>query len=639
MSVVLFFPPIVNSGFGGYYPALAVLAGYLASHQLEVVQLDLNAALAERLLDPAVLADCGQGLFFGDVGPGQPPAQPQHMAAVAARLLKKVRDQLYDNEGRHRFSEREETPAYLLSVLAQPYVVDRSLDATLADIAAGGLMTSWYRRFYEMCNLAQQIPQDATLIGISVPMGPQLLPALVLAGVLRQIRPHVRLVLGGPTMSLMNEAALALLLQEIPAVDAVVRYEGERPLLALARQCAADEWNPEQTPGTSSCRAGRVTHRPPGPGVALEALPFAAYDPELLSRLHDPELGVVQTRGCYWGRCAYCDFVELYDGSPRYRGRSAASFVDELEHLHRTHGVSRFSLITEAIPPSFALKFSELVVERGLQVRWSSFAMVDPHFKRRHFEAMARSGCEHLVIGLETMNDRVLSLVHKYASGDDNEQFLREASSAGISLRINLIPDLPTTTFAEAEASLKRLASLSETVDGVAVFPFEATRSSQIGRMPERYGVEAGTAGDVSGQALFAENHLQISDTAMTDDERTQTLQRYQAFADAVNARSHRTPSQPARDARSQVLQIASCDFDVSDLGDRIRVFNWKTRDRWEAPAGFKAIIDRAEQIGPVFNREALLGGATQRAALNLLIDQLILKRILTPVANESTAS
>jgi len=48
---------------------------------------------------------------------------------------------------------------------------------------------------------------------------------------------------------------------------------------------------------------------------------------------------------------------------------------------------------------------------------------------------------------METMNDRVLRLVHKAATAAENGAFLERASNAGISLQVNLIPDLPTTTF------------------------------------------------------------------------------------------------------------------------------------------------------------------------------------------------
>jgi hypothetical protein len=524
-------------------------------------------------------------------------------------------------------------------VLAQTYVVDLPVDAAVAAVQAEDALSRWYGQFYEAADLERRLPENCTLIGLSVPMGPQLFPALVLARRLRLIRPEIRIVLGGATMSLMQEPAIELLLRNCSGVDAVARYEGEIPLLKLVRQAEEGPWAPQEVPGVSTLRGDKVIHRLPAPGVALDALPFAAYDPALLDKLGDPELGVVQTRGCYWGRCAYCDFVELYDGSPRYRGRSPESFVDEVQDLIARHRARRFSLITEAIPPSFALKFSQLVLNRGLDIAWSSFAMVDRHFKPEHFRAMAESGCDHLVIGLETMTDRVLDHVHKYATGQDNESFLRAASSAGISLLVNLIPDLPTTSYAEALETLERLESLELCLKGVAVFPFEATRSSQVGRTPERYGIGVAAHTGLSGQAVFADNHLHIVDTAMTAEERADVHRRFAAFADRVNARkaAASAPRQAvprAGTANGGTLVVARDDIDIVEQGTMMQFFNWRTRERWEAPSALLTIVEHAEAMGGMFSRDDILAGGTRPEELGYLVDMLIDKNVFVEAAS-----
>jgi len=176
------------------------------------------------------------------------------------------------------------------------------------------------------------------LLGISVPMGPQLLPALAFAELCRERAPELRVVLGGPTLSLMAEQDIGRLLRSNPAVDAVARYDGERPVEALARQAIDGDWHPHTVPGVSARRSGRTVHCPPAAGVALNDLPAPRYEPEILDKLVDPAIGIVQARGCYWGKCDYCDFVEMYEGSPRYRTRSAENFVDEMEYQVRRHG-------------------------------------------------------------------------------------------------------------------------------------------------------------------------------------------------------------------------------------------------------------------------------------------------------------
>ena len=59
------------------------------------------------------------------------------------------------------------------------------------------------------------------------------------------------------------------------------------------------------------------------------------------------------------------------------------------------------------------------------------FAMVDRRFDRELSSQMGRSGCERLIIGMETMVTRALKTVHKSAQREENIRFLREASAPG----------------------------------------------------------------------------------------------------------------------------------------------------------------------------------------------------------------
>jgi len=185
---------------------------------------------------------------------------------------------------------------------------------------------------------------------------------------------------------------------------------------------AAGEWAPERVPGASSLRGGRPHHVAPAPGPSLGTLSTPLYGEALLARAPLARLGVLQARGCYWGKCDYCDFVEVYKGSPPYRSRDVDLVVADIRHLVERTGVRRFRVITESIPPAFARAFSERLCSEALTVQWSSFIMVDRRFDRDLLLLMAASGCDMLVVGLESMVTRALKLVHKAA---DREHYRR----------------------------------------------------------------------------------------------------------------------------------------------------------------------------------------------------------------------
>ncbi|WP_380282755.1 B12-binding domain-containing radical SAM protein [Kitasatospora purpeofusca] len=572
----------METSFGSLYPAPAVLAGYLADKGITAHQLDLNERFAEFLLSPPVLAAMGAGEV-----PGVPA---DSLGAAAARLCTRYRDRLISAEGRHHFGAGSEF-GYLLEILAQPYSLDPD-ETVLGPLPPGSGLGRAYLDFYAWADVVGGIDDDVLMVGISVPMGPQLFPALVLAAHLKSARPHLRCVLGGPALSLMDDGDLERLLRSHPAVDCVVRFDGEQPLLALVEGLRAGAWSPETVPGVTCLSGGELCQVRPGAGPNLNTLPPPKYSRSALGRLANPTMSITQARGCYWGKCDYCDFVELYDGSPPFRGRHPGNFVDEVEFLVGEFGIERFNFVTESIPPAFARRMSSLLIERGIKITWNSFAMVDRRFDRELLFLMKEAGCEFLVIGMETMVTRVLKLVHKSADREENIRFLRDARDAGMRLQVNLIPDLPSTTYEEAMSALADVEKLSDCIDGISVFPFEATRSSNVGRNPADFGLLPAGGGQASGQSQYALNHFDNTDPAMTPEQRAEVHRRYRDYAHRVNARSTADPGEPRDIGRDTPVRLVQEKLDVLDTGDRLVCTHLGTRERVTVPAAFSRALE-----------------------------------------------
>jgi hypothetical protein len=595
-EVSLVFPPLVQSNFGAYFPATATLAAYLSQNQISCQQEDLNERFALFLLQDEVIESFVQGCVGRDLQP-----LPEEMPAVAARLLRQQKHLLFDEQGRHRFRDDKPGPGHLLSYIAKPCLIDMPLQTCLNQEQSEWPNSDIYERFFEASGYVNDLPQSVRLVGISVPMGPQLLPALMLAGHVKRTRPQVRVVLGGPTMSLMSDSMRGLLLSRCPEVDLIVRYEGERPLTALVQQIQADAWSPQTVPGVSCMQGEQMVDCPAEPGPALDELPFAEYDPRIVNRLADPELGIIQARGCYWGGCAYCDFVELYAGSKRYRTRAPRRFVDGLELQVERYGVRSFTFITESIPPGFARRVSTEIINRKLEISWNSFAMVDRQFDRELLDLMRRSGCEYLVIGLESMDDRVLELVNKRARREDNIRFLKDGRDAGIRLHVNLIADLPSTSYADAMASLAEMENLVECCASVFAFPFEATRSSAVGRNPGKYLLQAREPEAVSGQGEFATNHLPVIDQAMSPEERAEVHAAYSRFGQQFNewwgqdTSAFAMPNQLVDDPE---VHLAHEYVDTLVVEDGVQCYHWGMRQLFKMPPGWDRIIELAREMG-----------------------------------------
>ncbi len=628
-EIALVFPPLVETNFGCYYPSTAVLSGYLYARGINALQFDLNEDFALYMLQPDCLENMGKGHF----GPGI-ESGPASMPAVSARLLGRFGHRLFDECGRHLFREDSSEAAYLLNMLVKPFRVDSTLRELCSPQFFNQPKPRAYREFFEHTNFVKFLPDSISMVGISVPVGPQLGPSLILARLIKQTRPEIKVVFGGSTISLMKEADLEHLLVSNQEVDAVVRSDGEYPLESLAIQLKDGIWQPQQTPGVCCQVGGKFYNRPPEAGPDLKSLPYARYDSALLSRLGKPEIGIVQARGCYWGKCAYCDYVEIYKGNPSYRTRTPEGFTGEMEYQVKQHGINRFSVITEAMPPAFADKISRLILKKGLKVKWHSFVMVDRRFTIEIFKQASKAGCEFLNVGLETMTDRVLKIMDKAATRKDNINFLQNARQAGLGIKINLIPDLPSTTYRESIDTLEAVENLKDCFNYVSYFPFEATRSSRVGREPESFGLRPESDASSTGQSQFSLNHLEVKDPAMTDGEKRQVIDAYQAFAAWVNNRAPETGAKPPAGSQEKIVtpdtqfRLADENLDLIETGNGIQCYNWLTRTRFQMPLEWSGIIENMRSRRS-FSRQEFTGWFSSVAQGTFFFEKLLEKGIL----------
>ena len=628
-QVALVFPPLVETNFGSYYPSTAVLSGHLKSRGIQTAQFDLNEEFAVYMLEPGRLHPMGKGDFGHGI-----KQDPASMAPVAARVLERFGHLLTDEHGRHLFREDATEASYLLNMLVKPLRIDAPIDDITSPDIFGSPLFRFYDDFYTTTSISQRLPGNTALAGISVPAGPQLGPALVLARHLKQARPEVKIALGGPALSLLANSDIRRILNTCSDVDVTVISDGEHPLESLSTQAFSRSWRPETVAGTCCVTPEGFCCNPPQPGPDLKQLAFADYDPVILSKIANPEIGIIQARGCYWGKCAYCDYVEIYRANPGYRSRTPEAFVNELEHQFKTHSVNRFSVITEAIPPVFAQKISQLILERKLKVTWHSFASADINFTVDTMKLMAKAGCEFLAVGIETMNDRVLKLMNKASSRQDNIDFLKRAKLAGLDIKINLIPDLPSTTWKESMETLEVIKNLEGCYTYISYFPFEATCTSRVGKNPERFGLKPVKAHTFSGQAQFCLNHLEVEDPAMNQAEKQKLVAEYQAFAAKVNTSPRytdapdQTDEQPQPDPEVLRFKLASDNLDIYPAGARIQCYNWITRTRFEVPAEWASALKQM-QNAESFSPDEFYEWSPPGTPADFLLDKLREKGIL----------
>jgi len=281
--------------------------------------------------------------------------------------------------------------------------------------------------------------------------------AMRTAAALRRAFPRARLVYGGVYPSY----AAATVLRENPALDAVVRGEGEETSRELCRVPPGGDLS--QVRGVSWRDGDRVRENPARPPIAdldrcrpgWELVDWPAY------RLfgYRPAGGIQFSRGCPL-RCTYCGQWGFWR---RYRHRSPANFVSELETLATRYGV-RFAWLADenfAAEPDASREVLERLAARRLDLRLNlNMTAADVVRDAALLPLYKRAGVDHVVMGIESLDDPTVASVGKNNPFEVSRRAVALLRENRIVSFANIIYGLEDETPATLRRTYRRLLEL-----------------------------------------------------------------------------------------------------------------------------------------------------------------------------------
>jgi radical SAM superfamily enzyme YgiQ (UPF0313 family) len=232
---------------------------------------------------------------------------------------------------------------------------------------------------------------------------------LQIAKIAKEVCPSCLTVMGGPHVTFWDDKAL----QECPSLDVIVRREGEYTLLELVQKVEAGKSFGDML-GITYRKDGKIIRNPDRPYIEdLDSLPFPARHLWPMERLREYEdiLYLAASRGCvFW--CEFCATVRMH--GRKFRMRSPKNIVDELEFLHKTYGVDKFTFCDDAFTVDQA-RIEELcreITDRKLKIQWNCGTRVDM-VTRELLVKMKEAGCISVWFGVESGSQQVLDAMKK----------------------------------------------------------------------------------------------------------------------------------------------------------------------------------------------------------------------------------
>jgi len=258
-------------------------------------------------------------------------------------------------------------------------------------------------------------------VGLSLNYLSQALCAFAMIGYLRKEFPGSKIVLGGGLVSSwMKHPGWKDPFTGL--VDHLVAGPGEKPLLSLL--------------GVEP-RGGE--HFVPDYG----SLPSDKY---LSPGLILPYSG---SSGCYWNKCSFCP--ETAEDNP-YHPVPAHRAMEDIRSLAAGTKPVLLHLLDNSVSP--ALMRSLAADPPG--VPWYGFARIGQDLTDLdHCEALKRSGCVMLKLGLESGDQGVLDRLQKGIDVDMASRVLKTLKKAGIAAYVYLLFGTPEETEAEARKTLE----------------------------------------------------------------------------------------------------------------------------------------------------------------------------------------
>jgi anaerobic magnesium-protoporphyrin IX monomethyl ester cyclase len=345
-----------------------------------------------------------------------------------------------------------------------------------------------YRDVYRQLIAPVLKKENPGMVGISIVQQKQIIPTFTFSKMIKEEFPSVHITIGGNIVTRIRDE-LKTQVKLFGYIDSAVLYEGENAYLQLVD--AVENSKPLSGLPNLIYRDESGIH--PNKDVCsedLSKLPPPDFDGLALEKYFVPKLILpfLATRGCYWGRCTFCDHFQGYVEG--FRTMQVDQIINEIRFLQNKHNTRYFHFTDESYPPALFRKLSQRIVEEKLDIVWTTHMRFEETLlDEQVWKDAHASGCRYLHFGFESGNQRVLKLMDKATKLDAIETNLRMSSEAGIWNHIMGFFGFPGETREEAEDSKRFVLKNREHIHSLGFMTYVLGKYSPVAFEPENYGV------------------------------------------------------------------------------------------------------------------------------------------------------
>ena len=331
--------------------------------------------------------------------------------------------------------------------------------------------------------------EQPDVVGISIVLQQQMFSSMTFCALIKQHFPHIHVTIGGNTVTRLRDV-----LPQSPLFqyfDSAVVYEGETAFVQLVSAVGAKR-SLADVPNTIYKDATGIHVSPTSFSEDMASLPPPDFDGLPLHKYFVPTkiLPYLATRGCYWGRCEFCDHGEGYTAG--YRTKKIQDILADITYLRDKYGAKHFHFTDESYPPALFRKLSRGLIDSKMDIVWTTHMRFEKSLLEDQVWQDAKdSGCRYLHFGYESGNERVLKLMDKATTTDVITKHLQLSADVGIWNHCMGFFGFPGETREDAWSSVEFLEANKEHVHSLGFGTFDLGRHNPVAKNPEKWGVTA----------------------------------------------------------------------------------------------------------------------------------------------------
>jgi hypothetical protein len=349
---------------------------------------------------------------------------------------------------------------------------------------------SEYRNYFKEIAVPKIVASSPDLIGISIAFDDQIIPAFILAHLLRHTHElkKVHITIGGTAVTILKDV-IKKHREVFSIIDSCVLYEGEHALATLLENLRLPG-GLDTVPNLMYEKDGRIVTNTTEMIKDLNLLPTPDYDGLPLEKYFSPDLAptLSTTRGCYWNKCTFCN-NRFLNNNTTYRMRAPERIFEDFVTLRKKYNVKKISLWEEAAVPKCLKNLADRIKESDHDFTWFVEARLDKTFTKDFCRLLYEGGCRSITFGLESGNSRVQQLMNKGLNLEVCREVIRNCSRAKLQVCLMLMVGFPGEIADEAMDTLRFLEENRRYIHFAEVSHFLLRRHTETYCHPERFGI------------------------------------------------------------------------------------------------------------------------------------------------------